>query len=393
MAALEVTNSEVGGLAVRLGCSEVMATVAANAVGWLSAAVAAQLVWTPVDVVSQRLMVCNVNDPNCRYVNGIDAYDDVSAVHTTVVLSLCSMTGNEFCFHLQLQVCLLAHLDNNNHTSSNAKLGIIVTHTKSKAVSHDNKQAILRLLMPSFDSPSELQESISQRRFSMIDVCNYRKVSDSLSGLILRIEESVFVLFWVFEALSRMKKWKKGKEDDDVSWHISNMTDMLRKVRAFCRTICVTYFTFFLLTSVLGVSSEEFPSLFDDSTAALEVIFISFPALCFLQTSLLGVSSDLAAALEMFFFLSPVGEIFRLLKLMLVSQNKPDHITLMNVIGACAEIASMEMGNQVHCYIMKTGHVLDVYVMDGLIDMYLKCGSLEIARELFDFMEDPNIVL
>ncbi|TXG59140.1 hypothetical protein EZV62_016969 [Acer yangbiense] len=77
---------------------------------------------------------------------------------------------------------------------------------------------------------------------------------------------------------------------------------------------------------------------------------------------------------------------------MLVSQNKPNHITLMNVIGACAKIASMEMGNQVHCYIMKTGHVLDVYVLNGLIDMYIKCGSLEIARELFDFMEDPNVV-
>ncbi|KAI9160405.1 hypothetical protein LWI28_007802 [Acer negundo] len=73
MAALEMTKSEVGGLAVRLGCPEATAAAAANAVGGLSAAVAAQLVWTPVDVVSQRLMVCNVNDPNCRYVNGIDA--------------------------------------------------------------------------------------------------------------------------------------------------------------------------------------------------------------------------------------------------------------------------------------------------------------------------------
>ncbi|TXG59111.1 hypothetical protein EZV62_016940 [Acer yangbiense] len=56
------------------------------------------------------------------------------------------------------------------------------------------------------------------------------------------------------------------------------------------------------------------------------------------------------------------------------------------------EIASMEMGNQVYCYIMKTGHVLDVYVMNGLICMYIKCGSLEIARELFDFIEDLNVV-
>ncbi|KAI9160181.1 hypothetical protein LWI28_005851 [Acer negundo] len=70
IAALEVTKSEVGGLAVRLGCSK---AAAANAIGELSVTVAAQLVWTPADVVSQRLIVCNINDPNCRYVNGIDA--------------------------------------------------------------------------------------------------------------------------------------------------------------------------------------------------------------------------------------------------------------------------------------------------------------------------------
>lgn len=41
--------------------------VIANAAAGLSAAVAAQLVWTSVDVVSQRLMVqgcCNSSDPH-----------------------------------------------------------------------------------------------------------------------------------------------------------------------------------------------------------------------------------------------------------------------------------------------------------------------------------------
>ncbi|KAL5807252.1 hypothetical protein ACOSQ4_029985 [Xanthoceras sorbifolium] len=85
-------------------------------------------------------------------------------------------------------------------------------------------------------------------------------------------------------------------------------------------------------------------------------------------------------------------EIFRLFNLMLVSQIKPDHITLTNVMGACAEMASMEMGNQVHCYITKTGIVLDVSVTNNLMDMYIKCGSLESARELFDCIEDPDVV-
>ncbi|XP_009792459.1 uncharacterized protein LOC107796393 [Nicotiana tabacum] len=71
MAALEVTKSNVGTATVRLGVSEPTATALASAAAGLSAAVAAQLVWTPVDVVSQRLMV---QGGSSKYLNGIDAF-------------------------------------------------------------------------------------------------------------------------------------------------------------------------------------------------------------------------------------------------------------------------------------------------------------------------------
>lgn len=80
MAALEVTKSNVGTATIRLGLPEATAATFANAVAGLSAAMAAQLVWTPVDVVSQRLMVqggCGNSIPNattCKYANGIDAF-------------------------------------------------------------------------------------------------------------------------------------------------------------------------------------------------------------------------------------------------------------------------------------------------------------------------------
>ncbi|XP_010537574.1 PREDICTED: solute carrier family 25 member 44 [Tarenaya hassleriana] len=78
MAALEVTKSNVGSSAVSLGFTEAKAAAMANAVGGLTAAMAAQLVWTPVDVVSQRLMVQGgsglVNASRCKYVNGFDAF-------------------------------------------------------------------------------------------------------------------------------------------------------------------------------------------------------------------------------------------------------------------------------------------------------------------------------
>lgn len=84
MTALEVTKSNVGSATVRLGFSDTSAMAIANAAAGMSSAMAAQLVWTPIDVVSQRLMVQSSNSgstkstlPNVssyRYSNGIDAF-------------------------------------------------------------------------------------------------------------------------------------------------------------------------------------------------------------------------------------------------------------------------------------------------------------------------------
>ncbi|KAL6987429.1 hypothetical protein U1Q18_013178 [Sarracenia purpurea var. burkii] len=86
------------------------------------------------------------------------------------------------------------------------------------------------------------------------------------------------------------------------------------------------------------------------------------------------------------------GDVFSLFKLMIPSRNKPDHITLANVLGACGEIVSLEMGEQVLCYAIKTGLKLDISVANGLIDMYMKCGSLSSSQKLFDSIENPDVV-
>ena len=87
-----------------------------------------------------------------------------------------------------------------------------------------------------------------------------------------------------------------------------------------------------------------------------------------------------------------VEEVFRLLKLMCISQHRPDYISLTNVLGACTEIVSIEIGNQIHCFALKTGLVIDISVTNGLIDLYAKCGYLETARKIFDSMINPNVV-
>ncbi|WVZ21181.1 hypothetical protein V8G54_008503 [Vigna mungo] len=82
MGSLEVTKSNVGTAFLELGFSETTAVAVANAAAGVTSAMAAQLVWTPVDVVSQRLMVqgsggsktilANLNSESYR--NGFDAF-------------------------------------------------------------------------------------------------------------------------------------------------------------------------------------------------------------------------------------------------------------------------------------------------------------------------------
>uniref|UniRef100_A0A0D6R6J5 Mitochondrial carrier protein n=1 Tax=Araucaria cunninghamii TaxID=56994 RepID=A0A0D6R6J5_ARACU len=77
MSALEITKSNVGTTAIRLGFSEPVAAAVANAAAGLSASMAAQLVWTPVDVISQRLMVQGgqgMSQIATNYSGGIDAF-------------------------------------------------------------------------------------------------------------------------------------------------------------------------------------------------------------------------------------------------------------------------------------------------------------------------------
>ncbi|VFQ90561.1 unnamed protein product [Cuscuta campestris] len=86
-------------------------------------------------------------------------------------------------------------------------------------------------------------------------------------------------------------------------------------------------------------------------------------------------------------------ETLSLFKMMLRQSpnNKPDHITLVSVISACGKLAFLEMGNQTHLYALKTGLALDPTISNGLIDMYVKCGSLGNGRKLFEALEIADV--
>lgn len=70
-----------------------------------------------------------------------------------------------------------------------------------------------------------------------------------------------------------------------------------------------------------------------------------------------------------------------------------NQFTMSSVICACAGLAALIEGKQVHALLCKIGFGLNMFIVSSLIDMYSKCGSIGEAYNVFQGMEDGNTVL
>ncbi|KAM5548632.1 pentatricopeptide repeat-containing protein [Rosa sericea] len=70
-----------------------------------------------------------------------------------------------------------------------------------------------------------------------------------------------------------------------------------------------------------------------------------------------------------------------------------NQFTISSAICACAGLAALIEGKQVHALLFKTGFGLNIYIVSSLIDMYSKCGSIGEAYTVFQGMEDRNTIL
>eukprot|EP01018_Ginkgo_biloba_P027015 Gb_10922 [translate_table: standard] len=71
---------------------------------------------------------------------------------------------------------------------------------------------------------------------------------------------------------------------------------------------------------------------------------------------------------------------------------KPNPKTFAIIFPACADLAAVEQGMEIHAEIIRTGFKFDVFMENALVDMYAKCGNIGEARELFDKMPQRNSV-
>ncbi|PKA66337.1 Pentatricopeptide repeat-containing protein [Apostasia shenzhenica] len=71
---------------------------------------------------------------------------------------------------------------------------------------------------------------------------------------------------------------------------------------------------------------------------------------------------------------------------------KPNLVTLVSIIPAAALRSSLRDGLTLHCIAVRIGFESQVLVGNCLIDMYSKCGRLDLARDVFDLMNCRDIV-
>ncbi|XP_021768292.1 pentatricopeptide repeat-containing protein At1g31920-like [Chenopodium quinoa] len=69
---------------------------------------------------------------------------------------------------------------------------------------------------------------------------------------------------------------------------------------------------------------------------------------------------------------------------------RAEESTLVSVISACTNLGALDLGTSIHGYLMRNLSGLNVIVDTSLIDMYIKCGSIEKGLGLFNKMKAKN---
>uniref|UniRef100_A0A2P2NIY8 Pentatricopeptide repeat-containing protein At5g61800 n=1 Tax=Rhizophora mucronata TaxID=61149 RepID=A0A2P2NIY8_RHIMU len=77
--------------------------------------------------------------------------------------------------------------------------------------------------------------------------------------------------------------------------------------------------------------------------------------------------------------------------LMMDLEVRPDNISLVSALSACAQLGELEKGKRVHNYIEKQGIQVDSFLSTGLVDFYAKCGCIETAINIFESSFDKSL--
>ncbi|KAM1742641.1 hypothetical protein ACFX15_012149 [Malus domestica] len=87
----------------------------------------------------------------------------------------------------------------------------------------------------------------------------------------------------------------------------------------------------------------------------------------------------------------PLNAVYKFIEF-LRAGGEPNSITFCAFLNACSDTSSLELGKQLHGFVMRCGFGKDVSVLNGLIDFYGKCREVGFSMTVFDGIGERNDV-
>ncbi|CAI0628693.1 unnamed protein product [Linum tenue] len=82
----------------------------------------------------------------------------------------------------------------------------------------------------------------------------------------------------------------------------------------------------------------------------------------------------------------------RLFRQMLKDNVIPGSVSFSSIMPACAHLTTLNLGKQLHGYIMRCGFDDNVFISSSLVDMYAKCGHIRTAGWIFGGIKGRDMV-
>ncbi|GAV78396.1 Alpha-amylase domain-containing protein/PPR domain-containing protein/Alpha-amyl_C2 domain-containing protein/PPR_2 domain-containing protein, partial [Cephalotus follicularis] len=74
---------------------------------------------------------------------------------------------------------------------------------------------------------------------------------------------------------------------------------------------------------------------------------------------------------------------------MKMSGYRPDGITIASLLSGCSQLGHLQFGERLHNYVLRNILEGEDFVVTALVDMYMKCGSIERAERVFKNIKNP----
>ncbi|XP_019454829.1 PREDICTED: pentatricopeptide repeat-containing protein At5g08510 [Lupinus angustifolius] len=63
---------------------------------------------------------------------------------------------------------------------------------------------------------------------------------------------------------------------------------------------------------------------------------------------------------------------------------RPNEVTVASILPACANLGALEIGQRIEEYARKNGFFKNLYVGNAVLEMYAKCGNIDVAWRVFE---------